>query len=104
MVEFPGKAKKNVVKKEVKRVPARWLVLLVVFICELFIYTAVRVDCTRNRFQIFLAQEAQKSAQTYQRELIVELDRLGAPERISKIARTRLNLEVPDQGQVVYMD
>ncbi|MDY0220404.1 MAG: cell division protein FtsL [Desulfobacterium sp.] len=104
MVEFPGRVKKNAVKKEIKKVPGRWLVLLVVFICELFIYTAVRVDCTRNRFQIFLAQEAQKSAQTYQRELVLELDRLGAPERIAKIARSRLNLEMPDQGQVVYMD
>ncbi|MDY0374853.1 MAG: cell division protein FtsL [Desulfobacterium sp.] len=104
MVEFPGRVKKNIIKKEIKKVPGRWLVLVVLLICELFIYTAVRVDCTRNRYQIFLAQEAQKSAQTYQRELVIELDRLGAPERIAKIARSRLNLEMPDQGQVVYMD
>jgi cell division protein FtsL len=104
MAEIPDKVRKNAVKKEIKRVPGSWLVLLVVFICELFIYTAVRVDCTRSRFQISLAQEAQKSAQTFQRELIIELDRLGAPERIARIARSRLNLEVPEQGQVVYMD
>ena len=104
MVEFPGRVKKNIIKKEIKKVPGRWLVLVVLLICELFIYTAVRVDCTRNRYQIFLAQEAQKSAQTYQRELVIELDRLGTPERIAKIARSRLNLEMPDQGQVVYMD
>ena len=104
MAESPGRVRKNAVKKEMKRVPGAWLVLLVVFICELFIYTAVRVDCTRNRFQISLAQGAQKSSQTYQRELIIELDRLGAPERISRIARSRLKLEMPEQGQVVYMD
>ena len=101
---FRSRVKKNIIKKEIKKVPGRWLVLVVLLICELFIYTAVRVDCTRNRYQIFLAQEAQKSAQTYQRELVIELDRLGAPERIAKIARSRLNLEMPDQGQVVYMD
>ena len=104
MAEFPGKVRKNAAKKAIKKVPGWWLVVLVFFICELFIYTAVRVDCTRNRFQISLAQVAQKSAQTYQRELIIELDRLGAPERIARIARSRLNLEMPDQGQVVYFE
>lgn len=104
MADFPGRVRKNAVKKEMKKIPGWWLLVLVVFICELFIYTAIRVDCTRNRFQISLAQEAQKSAKTYQRELIIELDRLGAPERIARIARSRLNLEMPDQSQVVYMD
>lgn len=99
-----GRLRRNSAKSEIKRIPGHWLVLLVLFICELFIYTGIRVDCTRNRFQISQAQEAGKRARTYQKELIIELDRLGAPERIAKIARTRLGLEMPGQDQVVYMD
>jgi cell division protein FtsL len=100
----PGRLRRNAAKSEIKKIPGSWLVFLVLFICELFIYTGIRVDCTRNRFQISRAQEAGKRARTYQKELIIELDRLGAPERIAKIARTRLGLEMPEQDQVVYMD
>ncbi len=104
MGDNADRIRSNAPTQEIKKIPGPWLVLLLLFICELFIYTGIRVDCTRNRFQISRAQEAGKRARTYQKELIIELDRLGAPERISKIARTRLGLEMPGQDQVVYMD
>ena len=99
-----GRIRKNALKKDTKKISAPWLVLVFIFICELFIYTGIRVDCTRNRFQISQAEQLEKKSQAYQKELIIELERLGSPERIARIARTRLALDMPEQNQVVYMD
>lgn len=104
MADDVGRVRKNAVKKEIKKISAAWLVLVFIFICELFIYTGIRVDCTRNRFQISQAEQAGKISQAYQQELIIELERLGSPERIAKIARSRLGLDMPKQDQVVYME
>jgi len=98
------RVRKNSVRQEIKKIPGRWLVILVVFICELFIYTGIRVECTRNGFQISQAEKAQKKLESYRKELIIERERLGSPERIANIAMTRLNLDMPKQGRVVYID
>ncbi len=104
MVWNGDRIRKNGVKQEIKKIPGRWLVILLFFLCELFIYTGIRVECTRQGFQISQAEQVRKRSESYRKELIIEQERLGSPERISTIARTRLGLNMPKHGQVVYMD
>ncbi|MBI9090419.1 MAG: cell division protein FtsL [Desulfobacterium sp.] len=104
MVWNADRIRKNGVKQEIKKIPGRWLVILLFFLCELFIYTGMRVECTRKGFQISQAEQVRKRSESYRKELIIERERLGSPERIATIARTRLGLYMPKQGQVVYID
>lgn len=80
-----------------------WVLILSLFIIELLFYTWCRVQC----FQVGLAigQETRKAEdlKTLQNSLKIELARLKAPERISHIARTQLELDLPEPRQVVVL-
>ncbi|MFH1156986.1 MAG: hypothetical protein V1793_24585 [Pseudomonadota bacterium] len=81
-----------------------WLVVVFVLMCELFVYTAARVDCTRKEFEIARVKSARSRAIAYQKELTIEHDRLCSPDRISNIAENRLGLVRPQTDRVIYLD
>ena len=80
-----------------------WVLLMSLFIVELLFYTWCRVQCVQ--VGIGISQETHKTEdlKTLQNSLKIELARLKAPERISYIAKTQLELDMPEPSQVVVL-
>ena len=66
------------------------LLLLALFMAELFVYTWSRVQCVNTGYQISRAAGERKDALALQKKLKVELTHLNSPARIGRIARERL--------------
>lgn len=90
-------------KKEQKR-PTKWLILTLVFLCQLFFYTLIRLESSQVRTQISNLQMEKQSLKANTNVLIIEKERLSSPERILKIARSGLNLTTPSADLVFYLD
>ena len=90
--------------KEKKRLLLKWMVILVLFIVELFIYTQCRVSYRETGFNISEEKVTQKQLMEYRDALKVEYARLLSPERIAKIAETELKLKIPNSEQVIYLE
>jgi cell division protein FtsL len=82
---------------------ALWLSLLSVFIAELLVYTWVRVQCVRVGYEIAELNKEQLRLTELQANLRVELARLKAPQRITKIAQEKLGLTLPNPNQIKVM-
>ena len=85
------------------RMIAVCLSLLCVFIAELLVYTWVRVQCVRVGYEISSLNKEQQRLSELQANLRVELARLKAPQRITKIAQEKLGLTLPAPRQIVVM-
>ena len=86
-----------------KKTPVKWLVVIAFFLCELLIYTGTRIECLQMRYRIASAMERHQKQEVYKKALVIEMERLSSPERISRIARTRLNFSMPDHDRIVYL-
>ena len=75
----------------------------VLFIAELLAYTWARVQCTRTGYEISALTKEQQRLNELQTNLKVELARLKAPQRITKIAQEKLGLTLPTPRQVMVM-
>jgi cell division protein FtsL len=82
---------------------ALWLSLLCVFIAELLVYTWVRVQCVRVGYEISALNKEQQRLVELQANLKVELARLKAPQRITKIAQEKLGLTLPAPNQIMVL-
>jgi cell division protein FtsL len=82
---------------------ALWLSLLCVFIAELLAYTWVRVQCVRVGYEISTLNKEQERLNELQANFKVELARLKAPQRITRIAREKLGLTLPAPEQMKVM-
>ncbi len=87
-----------------KKILGKWIIILAIFLGEMFLYTLCRVNYTETGFIISREKKAQKKLNSYSESLIIEHERLLSPERIAHIARTKLNLKIPDPDQVIYME
>ncbi|MFO7883557.1 MAG: cell division protein FtsL [Desulfobacteraceae bacterium] len=96
--------KKNGNKNSKNSISLKWLVCFFLIIVELLIYTGTRLEHVNTEFRISDAKSRQKQLKSERAQLLLEKDRLSAPERISEIAGTRLDLIVPDHNQIVYLD
>ncbi len=90
-------------KKEQKR-PTKWLILTLIFLCQLFFYTLVRLESSQARTQISKLHVEKKRLKANTSVLIIEKERLSSPETILKIARSSLNLSTPSADQIFYLD
>ena len=86
-----------------RRLTVLWLLLLSLFIAELLVYTWARVQCTRTGYEISSLTKEQQRLNELQTNLKVELARLKAPQRITKIAQEKLGLTLPTPRQVMVM-
>lgn len=89
--------KNNNVKK---KVPSNlngffWLLVITIVFSELLAYVWVRTETTQTILRISRIQSSIETQTAYQKGLIVERDRLKSNDRITRIAKTKLNL-VPD--------
>jgi cell division protein FtsL len=98
MAEPPAKS-----RRRNRKMIALWLSLLCVFIGELLVYTWVRVQCVRVGYDISAVNQEQQHLTELQANLKVELARLKAPQRITKIAREKLGLTLPAPKQIMVL-
>jgi cell division protein FtsL len=73
------------------------------FIAELLFYTWSRVQCVQIRYEISDITANQKRLERLQDNLKIELARLKAPQRISKIAKEQLGLVAPTSKQLIVI-
>ena len=79
------------------------VLLILLFVGELFFYTWCRVQCTRMGYVITQSEREYKKLLSMRRNLKIESARLKTPERISRTARERLGLVMPTPNQMVIM-
>ncbi|MGD9329661.1 MAG: hypothetical protein PVJ53_00030 [Desulfobacterales bacterium] len=80
-----------------------WLVIMLVFIMELFAYTWCRVQCVRIGYEIATQRRNYDQQRTIRKNLAIELARLKAPKRIEALGR-QLGLAPPTTRQIVVME
>ena len=80
-----------------------WLVVMFLFLGELFLYTWARVQCTRTGYDISRQNAQHQELSALQANLKIELARLRSPQRISKYAREKLGLVSPTPSQMVVL-
>jgi cell division protein FtsL len=94
---------RKIAKGPGRRLTAIWVLLLGLFIAELFFYTWCRMQCVQVGYRIAMESRKNQELQSLQNSLKIELARLKAPERITQIARKRLKLELPETQQIVLV-
>jgi len=97
--------KNNLPKKKVRpqKSSFRWLVIISIIFCELLVYTWIRTESTETILRISKEQEAFVKKTSYHKALSVERDRLKSDDRITRIAKTRLNLLTDTLNQTIYL-
>ncbi len=93
-------------KKGNKKIRRRtWLSILIMalFILELFFYTWCRVQCIGTGYRISQELERQRQLLVFQSRLKIESERLKSPDRIAKIAREKLGLRPPKSEQIIVL-
>ncbi len=96
--------KKNIKRKNIppKKTEFHWIIIIGIIFCELLAYTWVRTESTQTILQISTLQKTFAEKSAYQNALFIERDRLKSDERITRIAKTRLNLSTVTINQTIY--
>ncbi len=80
-----------------------WVLILALFMGELFFYTWCRVKCVEVGIAISAERRKAEELNTLHNSLKIELARLKAPERISYLARNRLGLDMPEPSKTILV-
>ena len=80
-----------------------WIILLLFFISELFLYTWCRVQCVAIGYEISKIAYRQKEITTLRNNLKIELASLKSPAKIAEIAKSRLGLTMPTPEQLILI-
>jgi cell division protein FtsL len=95
--------KKQKINRKIPRRMGLSILLLALFIMELFFYTWCRVQYIGIGYKISHELNQQKQLLMLQSRLKVETERLKSPERIAKIAREKIGLHPPNSEQVIVL-
>ena len=96
----------NQKKKMYNRNPkltAVWMLIMVVFIGELFCYAWCRVQCIRIGYEITKESQQCEKLIRRQKNLKIELARLKSPNRIARIASKQLGLVMPTAENMIVI-
>lgn len=95
----------NKKKKSSNSYPATifWIVIMGVFTAELLLYTWSRIQCTKTGYAIARETKNYRELLSLQKNLKIELTQLKSPDRIAKIARNQLGLDIPKPKQIRSM-
>jgi len=85
------------------RITGIWILLMFVFIAELFLYAWCRVNSIGVGYEISKETKKQQELVALQNNLKIELASLKSPERIAKIAKEQLGLIVPSKTQTIVL-
>lgn len=80
-----------------------WFVIISIIFCELLVYTWIRTESTQTILRVSREQEVFSKKTSYRKALSVERDRLKSDDRITRIAKTRLNLFTDTVNQTIYL-
>ena len=80
-----------------------WIIFMVFFISELFLYTWSRVQCVGIGYDISKTANHQKRLVVLQNNLKIELASLKSPARIAEIAKNRFGLTMPTPEQMIII-
>ena len=80
-----------------------WIIMLSLFMGELFFYTWCRVNNTRLGYEVASETEKNTKLLAYQENLKIELARLKSPKRIARIATEQLGLSMPRADQTIVL-
>lgn len=80
-----------------------WIVMLFLFLGELFFYTWCRVNNVRLGYEVSRETEKHAKLLAYRENLKIELARLKSPERIARIATEQLGLSMPRAEQTIVL-
>lgn len=97
--------KNNIPVKKIqpKRLNPFWFVILCVLFCQLLAYTWIRTESTQTILRVSRLQETYTKKTSYKNALSIERDRLKSDDRITRIAKTRLNLSTDTVSQTIYL-
>jgi cell division protein FtsL len=90
-------------KKDEAKITGIWIMFMVIFIAELFLYTWCRVNYIDMGYEISKETNKQNELVALQNNLKIELASLKSPERIARIAKYQLGLEVPTKSQTIVI-
>ena len=96
-------AKRRRIKQSARRMPWKWILILSLFIGELFFYTWCRVQCVQVGIAISSQRRKNQELVTMQNSLKIELARLKSPELIIRLANQKLGLVIPNPQQTIRM-
>ncbi|MCD4719887.1 MAG: hypothetical protein K8S13_08505 [Desulfobacula sp.] len=97
--------KNNIPKKNIqaKKPGFCWFVVISIIFCELLAYTWIRTESAQTILRVSRKHETFVKKMSYRKALSVERDRLKSDDRITRIAKTRLNLSRDTVNQTIYM-
>lgn len=95
--------KKVTAKSPKRRMSPLWVAVLSMFVVELLFYTWCRVQCTRTGYLITEESNRNQELKMVRNSLNIELARLKAPENISRVARNKLGMGMPEPQQIVLV-
>ncbi len=92
-------------RKQIKpqRVGFRWLIIIGIIFSELLVYTWVRTESSQASIRVSRHRDSLAQQASYLKAISVERDRLRSDDRITKIAKTRLNLSTDTSKQTIYL-
>jgi cell division protein FtsL len=96
-------ARKTRKKQGDMKITGIWIVIMTVFIAELFLYTWSRVNCIGVGYGISKETQKQHELVALQTNLKIEMASLKSPDRIAKIAKNQLGLVTPTQKQTIVI-
>lgn len=98
-------AKNRTNQKQIKpqRVGFRWLLIICILFCELLFYTWIRTESIHATIRVSRYRDSLAQKISYFKALSVEHDRLRSDDRITRIAKTRLNLLTDTSKQTIYL-
>lgn len=88
-------------KTSTVRQTGMWVVIMILFVGELFLSAWCRVQYVGTGYEISQEVQSQKDLIKLKNNLNIELASLKAPERIAKIAKNQLGLKTPTIDQVI---
>ena len=99
----PEGRKKNKKIKRNKTTIIFSMVVVTLFLAELFGYAWCRVQCVKIGYSITEATQNKEQLFALQERLGIELERLKSPNRIIRIAKTQIGLDMPDERQILQI-
>ena len=79
-----------------------WILLMFIFIAELFFYTWCRVQSVKVGYELAQVADNQKSLREMRKNLKIEVVRLKSPERLAVLAK-QLQLKTPTAKQTIFV-
>ena len=103
MVEVSKKNKKRGETLWTPRFAAICMILMLIFMAEVFFDTWCGVQCRRTGYEIEQARAQQNDLRTLQKKMQIERVRLTSPQALGQYAKNQLDLTTPSPEQVIIL-